>query len=127
MGLTWEEVVTRADLVGGDFAFRECGVAYRGPIKAIRLEGGIFLVVELEWTATMNPETCGWEKCELGSGGFREKEITNTESYFVRGVSPENSGQWQIAFPISGTREWGVIYPKGGNKLDPATVKGLKV
>lgn len=38
--MTWEDVLARDDIVGGDIETQEGNCVYRGPISAIRMEGG---------------------------------------------------------------------------------------
>ena len=109
--MKWEDVLQRDDIVGGDLETQEDGRVYRGPISSIRIEGEM-VYFRSPWTARMNADGT-WEKWHITGCG------TNTK------MCPPNDigeGRVQFSMPMLG---FGVIFPKGGSKLDPSKVKGL--
>ena len=111
-GLTWEEVLKRDDLVGGDIESHEGGDVYRGPLSGIRVEGDLVHFDSL-WCARLADGVDGWEPWNITSS-FVNMRYTN----------PIDIGEGRIHFvmPFLGNC---TIFPKGGSKLDPAKVRGL--
>ena len=115
--MEWQDVLKRDDIVGGELETQEDDDIYRGPIKSIELKEDV-VYIELEWCATMpkpgNP----------GFGRWRVHDMT------IVGLSTEikprelSGNRLMIAPPMLGI--W-VIFPKGGSKLNPAMVTGLKL
>lgn len=115
--MKWEDVLKRTDIVGGDLETQEDDDIYRGPIKSIELKDGC-IDIELEWCATMPAP---------GLPGFGTWQVNDATSFSVPSeVTPQalSEDRLQINVPLLGV--W-VILPKGGSKLDPAKVRGLKV
>ncbi|MFA5888638.1 MAG: hypothetical protein WCW47_01370 [Candidatus Paceibacterota bacterium] len=111
--MTWEDVLRRDDIVGGDLETQEDGTYYRGPISKIELRDGL-IFFESPWVARLVPGS-EWEKWQIFPFYINPTE-----------VSPQDIGDGRIMFtmPFLGA---GVIFPKGGSKLDPAKVKGLQL
>lgn len=111
MSLTWDDVLKRTDLIGGDIESIEDGVPYRGPLSEMRREGNM-IVFESPWVARMSPETGEWESWHI------------THSSINAEVEPQDIGQQRVMFyaPLLGPT---TLFPKGGSKLDPAKVKGF--
>ena len=116
--MTWDEVLERDDIVGGDLEIKENGDLYRGPIKTIELTGEK-IVIEREWTALL-PLASGKK------GDFWQKWENNQISFHQDFCLPNDIGAGRVLFEIP-TVGWGVIFPKGGSKLDPAKVEGLEL
>ncbi|TSC84878.1 MAG: hypothetical protein G01um101413_262 [Parcubacteria group bacterium Gr01-1014_13] len=115
--MKWQDVLKRNDIVGGELETQEDNDIYRGPIKSIELKEGV-VYIELEWCATMpQPGNSGfgrWRVHDMTSVGL-SAEITPREISDNRlMITPPMLGIW-------------VIFPKGGSKLDPNIVAGLKV
>lgn len=116
--MTWEDVLKRDDIVGGDIETHEDGDIFRGPIESIALRDGVVLI-RSPWIATTpelgNPNCGQWKKHSGASFCYVNVEIP-----------PEDIGQDRLQFnmPLLGI---GIIFPKGGSKLDPAKVEGLIV
>ncbi len=109
---TWQQVLERDDLVGGDVEFHESGILYRGPIESITLENGR-VTFKLLWAAQLSLDFV-WEKRRA------------VECFVDAEMSPPGDigdGRIFFAIPLLGH---GTIFPKGGNKLDPAKVSGLE-
>lgn len=110
MTLTWDEVLEREDLIGGDIETQEDGIVFRGRLSEIRNENeGIAFVAE--WVAELTSE--GWKKLDNAPELFVSKEFSQ----------PSDIGDGRISFtiPMIGLA---VIFPKGGSKLDPSKVSG---
>ncbi len=113
--LTWEEVLERDDIVGGDLEIQEDGVVYRGPIASVEEEGDM-ISFRLAWVARMDV-TDGWLKHEPN-----RPQLYNRRSQILR---PQDIGEGRISFGIDS--DLAVIFPRGGSVLDPRKVQGLKV
>ena len=112
--MTWDEILKRDDLVGGDLETQEDGDVYRGPLEKIERQGDM-IRFSSPWTARMLGSQPGsWEKWHI------------TSCSVTADVKPQDIGDGRICFtmPFLGH---GVIFPKGGSKLDPAKVKGLEI
>lgn len=110
--MTWEEVVKRPDLIGGDIEAVENGTPYRGPLASINVNGkGI--TFRSPWIAKLNQETGEWEKWNITSLFVNAEEI-----------KPNDAGNGRVLFhmPMLGHC---TLFPKDGSKLDPSKVKGL--
>lgn len=107
--LTWDDVLKREDLVGGDIESVEDGVAYRGPLAKIEADGDTIRFTS-PWCARMNGSE--WENWHI------------TSSFVTKEVPPQDIGDGRVHFsmPFLGAC---TIFPKGGSKLDPHKVKGL--
>ena len=110
--LTWNEVLKREDLIGGDIESIEDGVVYRGPLAEIKEDDDTVLFISA-WCARLNSETMEWEKWNITSL-FVSKEM----------VTPQDVGDGRVLFsmPFLGSC---TIIPKSRDKLDAQKVKGL--
>lgn len=60
--MTWEDVLKRDDIVGGDIETYENEDIYRGPISEILLKDG-YITINAEWIAVMECSEFGkWKK-----------------------------------------------------------------
>src|SRR3989344_2081491 len=109
-GLTWDDVLKRTDLIGGDVESIEEGVVYRGPLGKIEADGDLIRFTS-PWCARLNGSE--WENWPITSS-FVNKEI----------VQPQDIGDGRLHFsvPFLGVC---TIFPKNGSKLDAQKVKGL--
>ena len=107
--ITWDEVLKRTDLIGGDIETIEDGVAYRGPLSKIEADGDIIRFAS-PWCAKMSGG--GWEKWDI------------TSCFVAKDVQPQDIGDGRVHFsmPFLG---YCTLFPKGGSKLDPNKVKNL--
>lgn len=107
--MNWQDVLNRDDIVGGDLETQEDGVVYRGPIASIELKNGL-VYFTLPWMAVLNNGK--WLKWHT------------RDCFVIADCLPHNIGNGRIKFemPFLG---FGVIFPRGGSKLDPAKVEGL--
>ena len=112
--MTWEEILQREDIVGGELESQEDGGIYRGPIDRIWMEDGLVHISSV-WIARLLPGSSSWEKWEANPFFFAPDMS-----------SPQDIGQGRIHFdmPMMGHA---TIFPRDGSKLDPAKVKGLVV
>ncbi len=112
--MTWEELLSRDDIVGGELQINEGGNTCRGPISEIFSCEDIFFFT-LSWVAEVKGGGNGkWNLCR---GNF----IYPVTSKEVRPSDPNNG---MISFDLpSGDR--GTIFLKGTNTLDPDTIEGL--
>ena len=109
--MTWDDVLKRDDIVGGDIETHEDGYVYRGPISSIRIESGM-VRYESPWCARMPEDmSAGWEPWDITVGFV-------SSSVVLRSI-----GDGRVLFHIPGLG-FGVIFLKGGSRLDPAMVKG---
>ncbi|MFZ2484464.1 MAG: hypothetical protein WAX80_02925 [Minisyncoccia bacterium] len=115
--MRWEDVLKRDDIVGGDIETQEDGSIYRGPLSGIKMENGL-VHFESPWIAQM----------EGGMGGDGKWKNWPVYPCFVdaKRSPPQDIGNGRIQFnmPFLG---FGVIFPKGGSKLDPDKVEGLQL
>jgi len=110
--VVWDDVVN-GNFVGGDIESHEGGDIYRGPIEKIeRVSGSI--VFSSEWMAKSSDMGASWENWHITQMSVSEKEMT-----------PSDIGDGRISFG-GGFIGLTVLFPKGGSKLDPSKVKGLK-
>lgn len=110
--MTWEDVLKRDDIVGGDLETQENGEIFRGPISRIVLKGG-YVQFDSPWCARMEDgKWVTWPvyPCSVKALLCSPRDIGN--------------GCVQFSMPFLG---FGVIFPKGGSKLDPNEVEGLKI
>ncbi len=112
-GMRWEDVLRRDDIVGGDLETQENGVVYRGPISKVELKDGT-VFFESPWIGILGED-----------GGWR-KGVFNCCSINAAISPPRDIGDGRIQFNMPGLG-LGVIFPKGGSKLDPAKVEGLRL
>ena len=113
--MTWEEVLQRSDLVGGELETQEDGCIYRGPIGKIELKDG-YLHITSPWVARLDPSSgSGWKKWE-------------NNPFFVDAklATPRDIGEGRIHFNVLGLGH-ATIFPAGGSKLDPVRVEGLSL
>ncbi len=110
--MRWEDVLKRDDIIGGDIEVQQDDYIYRGPINSIRIENGK-VYIELSWVARMS--------LSLGES-WKAWHITCF--VFSTSVLPTDMGDDRVSLGMS-HRGYGIIFPKGGSKLDPAGVKGL--
>ena len=115
--MTWEDVLKRDDIVDGDIETQEDGDIYRGPISSIRLENGR-VRIESPWTARMEGG--------MSSGGLWKNWEVYPFSVNAELCPPQDIGNGRIQFSMPGLG-FGVIFPKGGSKLDPKKVEGLQL
>jgi hypothetical protein len=111
--ITWEEIVKRDDIVGGELETQEDGEIFRGKISRIILKSD-FVIIESEWVAKLDRNTAEWKLCQ------NQPFPINADL-----IKPSDMGDGRICFtiPLLG---FGVIFPKGTSTLDPAKVKGLE-
>ncbi len=117
--LTWEDVLKRTDIIGGDIHIDDGGYIFRGPISGIKLEKG-HIYIDVSWMARIEISRMsiglgkGWESCNM--------------SFYRVSVStlPTDIGNGRISLGVS-SKEFSILFPKGDKKLDPAHVKGLKI
>ena len=112
--ITWEEVLERDDIVGGDIETQEDGDVYRGPIESIE-KSDDSIIIKSPWLAKMTPGEGVWRKWNITSMSINPSHI-----------HPQDIGNGRIFFqmPMLGGA---TIFPKGGSKLDPSKVEGLEV
>jgi len=109
--LTWEDVIKRDNIVGGDLETHEDGDVYRGPIESIELKDG-YVSFKSPWIAKLDQKTGTWEKWHITSCGITAE------------IKPNDIGDGRIQFNMT-ILGIGIIFPKGGSKLDSAKVKDL--
>jgi hypothetical protein len=113
--MNWDELLERDDLVGGDIETHEGGDVYRGPIKEITNNGGTVTVMA-DWIATMPADLSGtWKPGPVNSISFNSRECP---------IQSVEHGRAIFMIPGMGVS---IIFFKGGSKLDPAKVEGLKL
>ena len=110
--MTWEEVLARDDLIGGDIESQEDGDVYRGPLAEIREEGDA-IIFSSHWCARLNRETSGWEKWHITSLLVSKSMVTPVDA---------GTDRVFLSLPALGAC---TIFPKNGSKLDPSKVRGL--
>lgn len=113
--MTWEDVLKRKDIVGGELEVSDGKHVYRGPISKIKIEENKRVCIELSWVAR-KPLKLGksWKKWD-------------TKRVFVSiDFKPKDIGNGIIQFGIT-RKSYSLIHPKGGSRLNPAKVKGLKM
>lgn len=110
---TWEHILSRDDIVGGDIRHTAFGLTYQGPIRAIeRVEGNILFHVA--WVGQTETGRESWELLELPF----TVEISTAHSL------PRLHGDGSISFEdIYGDS---VLYPRNDSrKLSSVLVKNL--
>lgn len=110
--MNWEDVLKRDDIVGGDLETHESEYIYREPISAVWMDGGM-VHFESPWCARMPADmSSGWSVWHY------------TGCFMSASIVPQNiaNGRIQFYMPLLG---FGIIFPAGGSKLDPARVSGL--
>lgn len=109
--LTWDDVLKRENLIGGDIESQEGGAVYRGPLSSIKREGDQ-IYFESPWCAKNDGD--GWKNWHITSCNVNATMTT-----------PQDIGEGRIFFqmPFLGVC---TIFPKGGSKLDPTKVEGLE-
>lgn len=112
LDVTWKDLLARTDLVGGDLLKMEGdGRVFRGPITEI-LKTKSCIYVRIEWGAELTKN--GWVLSRKG-----EQLCVRQNDYVLAGFE---DGRISLSCPFM----VGVIYPKGGDKLDAKEVKGLE-
>ena len=108
--LTWDDVLGRKDLIGGDIESVEEGVVYRGPLGGIEVDGNS-IEFKSPWVARKDKSGV-WENWYITSSSINKKS------------QPQDIGNGRIHFlmPPIGT---GTLFPKGDSKLDSCKVRGL--
>lgn len=109
--LTWYDVLRRGNIAGGDLETQENGNVYRGPISELSIKNG-YVTIACEWIAKLDPDTGTWKNWPITSCGTTVEHI------------PQDISDNRIMFDLMGIG-FGVIFPCGGSKLDPAKVEGL--
>jgi len=61
--LTWDMILSRKNLIGGDIESVERDNVYRGPISEFRRLGNKILIIS-PWCGRLNDETGKWENCD---------------------------------------------------------------
>ncbi len=113
--LTWEEVLARTDLIGGDLESRELdGHVYRGPIQKIHNEK-MSVVFQLEWTARRGLKAGEWD-------AWKNRLFSVNKTLVI--PRDMRNGRIFLDIPFLGIA---TIFPRGGDKLYPAQVKGLAI
>ncbi len=110
--LTWEQVLERDDIIGGDVETVENGVPYRSPISRVEIDGEMVRFYG-PWTAMLDLDTGKWK-----TGGLSSFSVNKEYA------PPQDIGQGRIFFSIFMLGH-ATIFPKGGSNLDPAKVEGL--
>jgi hypothetical protein len=117
--LTWNEVLKRDDIVGGDIQIDQDGFLLRGPISSIKIENG-YVYIRVFWMARIEIN-----RLSIGLGEGLEYCIMNFYSVSADTLPTDiGNGRMSIVKPRKGVA---IIYPKGDKKLDPANVKNLKI
>lgn len=105
--MNWDEVLQQ-DLVGCDLESQEDGHIYRGSISSVRREAGI-ICFDFAWVARL--EDGKWVKWHINA--MYVSELTPCWAL----------GDGRLMFTMLGLA---VIFPKGGSRLDPTRIQGLK-
>jgi len=108
-----EQAIRDRSFIGGEIEVQEQGRIYRGPIKAIEITGKS-VYFYLLWCAHRDFATEKWIVVKNETGAVLNKSITT--------LTCETDGRLTLYGPDIIT---GNIFPKDGNKLDPAEVEGL--
>lgn len=115
--MTWDKILVQDDLIGGDFEWHESDMVYRGPVRSLQHNGPV-IEIQTEWTALLtgirHGPTSVWEKCESVPVALNPEYCPILE---------RSDGGVVFLVPSLGT---GVLFPKGGSKLDPERVRGLR-
>ncbi len=107
--MTWDDVLKRDDIVGGDLETHEDEDIYRGPIESIELKDGI-VYFDGPWAAKLIDGK--WKKWPSFTTCFVRVEST-----------PKDIGDGKIFFDMF-LGDFGVIFPKREIKLDSSEVGG---
>jgi hypothetical protein len=117
--LTWEEVLKRQDIVGGQLETFQNSFIYRGEIIGITMGNG-FIRIQLSWMARMSIDLNGLEK--------PWQPYIGRSWLFRTDTKPTDMGNNRLSFGGVSSRGSSVIFPKGdNNNLDPAKVNGLNI
>ncbi len=108
--LTWEDVLRRENLIGGDIEYRCGGVTYRGPLAEIQEDGHCVCFLS-PWYARLNSETNEWENW-----------YTLSFSVSKSRSPPQDIGRGCVLFFDVSDGVY-IIFPKNGSKLEPRMVK----
>lgn len=108
--ISWEEVLKREDLIGGDLELIHGDTVCRGPIVSITQEGYI-IKITCDWGAQLSPESGEWEKIENYFCSIRSDVAT-----------PKDTGEGRVCFDLCMVGPV-TLYPKGAHDLDPTEVK----
>ena len=114
--MTWEDVLKRKDIIGGELISSDDEYTYRGPIKDIEMKKGV-VRIKLLWVARKSLKKLGksWKNWHV------TRALISAENN-----PPKDLGKGLIGFNIT-PKSCSIIHPKGYDKLDPAKVKGLKI
>ena len=66
--ITWEDVIRRDDIVGGDLETHEEGEVYRGRIESIELKDG-YVNLRCSWVAKLDSTNGTWKNWPITSSG----------------------------------------------------------
>ena len=106
--LTWDEVLKRNDLIGGNIQTIKGGIVFCGPIGKIE-EDGEFIRFTYPWCARMNGDK--WEKHPVTTCSINKE------------VSPQDIGNGRVYFSyLSGSC---TLFPRDHTNFDPNMVEGL--
>lgn len=132
MNPTWDEVLKRVDLVGGEVESYEDFKIYRGPISGIE-NSDFCICIELAWVAERDGSDLAWMKDEIG-----EEKDPNTQKWRKNSdatiVKIYKGGMCQPGLRKDGSVVFSlflsgycILYPKGCRTLDPKLVEGLQI
>ncbi len=112
--LTWNDVLARTDLIGGELEMNEDGMVFRGPIAAIEKKGHS-IYFTLPWIGQLNPQTKEWNKLSTILDESVSCEVQPTDL---------GDGKIQFSMPFMSVA---TIFPNDTelSKLDASKVKGL--
>jgi hypothetical protein len=111
--ITWEEALKNPSFANGEIEVQETDKIYRGPIKEIRTKGDD-VYFHLLWCGHYDMSTDKWSAAEHETAVIFKKSITT--------VTPSPDGRFLLQNPEIII---GIIFPEGGNRLNPDEVEGL--
>ncbi len=113
--ITWKEVLQKPNIAGGEIEIQEHGKAYRGPIKRITTKDDeVFF--HLLWCGHYDITTSTWTVAPYEMATILKMSATT--------VTEESDGRLTIKNPEIVA---GIIFPEGGDKLDPNIIEGLNL
>lgn len=113
--MTWEDVLRRDDIVGGDILMVEHGVSFQGQIVELGQEGNTALI-RVSWCARRNRGEAVWRAVD-------QKPFLFPLDQLILGDQPER--RIRIVTAFSGE---GFFFPVGDHQtLDPYLVQGLSL
>ena len=107
--LTWDDVLTRDNLIGGDFEIQYSNKTFRGPIELIESRGG-YIWITTAWTAVMEEGAPTWRF-------YKVKGSVNEFFVQPRDAHPAETQEGYITFKIPYIGMV-TIFPAGENNLD---------